>query len=196
MAGAARLVLEDAASICRLIESLPDRMAALTAVRKLRLPDWWIGAGFVRAAVWDHLHGFTASTPLPDIDVIWFDPARAEEAVDRQLETRLGELLPGLPWSVKNQARMYRQNGDPPYLSSADAIQHWPETAGAVAVAIDGGGTLHLLAPLGVADLLAMIVRPTPHFRQHRMAAYDARMRGKNWPAIWPRLRFEMRTGE
>lgn len=196
MPGDTRLILEDAASICQLIESLPDRVAALEAVRELRLPDWWIGAGFVRAAVWDHLHGFIASTPLPDIDVIWFDPACAEEALDRQLETRLGELLPSRPWSVKNQARMHRQNGDAPYQSSADAIGHWPETAGAIGVTLDEGGTLRLLAPLGIRDLLAMIVRPTPHFHRHRMATYDKRMRNKDWQATWPRLRFESLAGE
>lgn len=35
----------------------PLRMQALCAVRDLQLSDGWIGAGLVRDAVWDHLHG-------------------------------------------------------------------------------------------------------------------------------------------
>ena len=36
----------------------PMRMNALYAVQALELNDGWIGAGFVRDAVWDHLHGY------------------------------------------------------------------------------------------------------------------------------------------
>ena len=36
----------------------PIRMNALYAVQALELNDGWIGAGFVRDAVWDHLHGY------------------------------------------------------------------------------------------------------------------------------------------
>ncbi len=42
----------------RLLLTDPLRMQALLAVRDLQLPDAWIGAGFVRDAVWDHLHGY------------------------------------------------------------------------------------------------------------------------------------------
>ncbi|VEC78655.1 Uncharacterized protein conserved in bacteria [Raoultella ornithinolytica] len=36
----------------------PIRMKALYAVQALELSDGWIGAGLVRDAVWDHLHGY------------------------------------------------------------------------------------------------------------------------------------------
>ncbi len=165
-------------------------MAALAAVAGLGLPDAWIGAGFLRAAVWDRLHGYQARTPLDDIDVVYFDPGAPDPAAEAALERRLGARLPGLPWSVKNQARMHLRNGDAPYGSSAEALAHWLETPTAVALRLDQGGGLELLAPLGTEDLLGLVVRPTPHARahKHRLAAYRARLEAKNWPAKWPRL--------
>ncbi len=168
-------------------------MAALTAVAGLGLPDAWIGAGFLRGAVWDRLHGFGSRTPLDDIDVVYFDPEACDPAAEAALERRLEARLPGLPWSVKNQARMHLRNGDAPYRDSADALAHWLETPTAVALRLNPGGDLELLAPLGTEDLLGLIVRPTPHARahKHRLAAYRERLESKNWPAKWPKLRVE-----
>jgi hypothetical protein len=168
-------------------------MAALGAVAGLGLPDAWIGAGFLRGAVWDRLHGYASRTPLDDIDVVYFDAETREPAAEAALERRLGAELPGLPWSVKNQARMHLRNGDAPYRDSADALAHWLETPTAVALRLNPGGDLELLAPLGTEDLLGLVVRPTPHARtqEHRLAAYRARLEKKNWPAKWPKLRVE-----
>ncbi len=167
------------------------RMAVLGAVAGLGLPDCWIGAGFLRGAVWDRLHGYGSRTPLDDIDVVYFDPEALDPAAEAALERRLGARLPGLPWSVKNQARMHLRNGDAPYGSSAEALAHWLETPTAVALRLNHGGGLELLAPLGTEDLLGLVVRPTPHGRahRHRLAAYRARLEAKNWPAKWPKLR-------
>jgi uncharacterized protein len=187
------LPLRGAADICGVIAASPYHRAALEAARTLELPDWWIGAGFVRNAVWDHLHGLAESTALSDIDVIWFDRAHADPAFDEALTTRLAAIRPQFPWSIKNQARMHTRNGDPPYRSSADAMCHWPETATAVAIALRPDGALKLFAPFGITDLLAMIVRPTPHFRRHRMSAFCARQRDKNWQATWPQLTYAER---
>lgn len=165
------------------------RMAALHAVAGLGLPDAWIGAGFLRGAVWDRLHGYQVPTPLADIDVIYFDPEEPDPAAEAALERRLGAVSPGLPWSVRNQARMHLKNGDPPYGSSAEALAHWLETPTVVAMRLNQDGGLELLAPLGTEDLLGLVVRPTPHARARRLDAYRERMTKKNWPARWPRLR-------
>jgi len=167
------------------------RMAALGALAGLGLPDAWIGAGFLRGAVWDRLHGFGSRTALDDIDVVYFDPENIDPAAEAELERRLGALLPGLPWEVKNQARMHLGNGDPPYRDCADALAHWLETPTAVGVRLNDGGNPELLAPLGTKDLLALVVRPTPHARahKHRLAAYRERLERKNWPARWPKMR-------
>jgi len=164
------------------------RMAYLQAVASLALPDCWIGAGFVRAPVWDRLHGFSRPTPLNDIDVIYFDPDKLDPETDYALEARLTELMPGEPWSVRNQARMHLRNNDRPYSSTEDALRHWLETPTAVAVRRGEAGMLELLAPLGLDDLMGLIVRPTPHARAHRLTDYRARAAAKNWPAKWPQV--------
>jgi hypothetical protein len=168
-------------------------MAALGALAGLGLPDAWIGAGFLRGAVWDRLHGYASRTPLDDIDVVYFDPEATDSAAEAALERRLERRLPGLPWEVKNQARMHLRNGDAPYRDSAEALTHWLETPTAVALRLNQAGVPELLAPLGTGDLLGLIVRPTPHARahKHRLAAYRERLARKNWPAKWPRLRVE-----
>ena len=38
-------------------------------------------------------------------------------------------------------------------------------------------------------DLLAMVIRPTPHARACRMAAFRARLAAKDWLKAWPKLR-------
>ena len=56
-----------------LLRADPLRMACLWAARELALPDWALGAGFVRNLIWDHLHHKAVPTPLNDIDLIYLD---------------------------------------------------------------------------------------------------------------------------
>lgn len=72
------------------------RRAALEAVAALDLPDCWIGAGFVRDAVWDELHGYGTRPPGGDVDVVWFDPAAPDERIDRDIERQLMLALPDM----------------------------------------------------------------------------------------------------
>jgi hypothetical protein len=178
-----------AAELPALIASDRARMRVLAQVRELALPDCWVGAGFVRNLVWDHLHGYPASPLSGDIDVVWFDPHRAGAEHDTALERVLHERDGTLAWSVKNQARMHRRNADRPYRSAADAMAHWPETATAVGVRLDARGAVEIAAPLGLSDLFDLVVRPTPHFVAEKHPVYLERIRAKDWQARWPRLR-------
>lgn len=178
---------------CRLIELVRSdhaMMAVLDVTHSLDLPDCWIAAGFVRNRVWDNLHGYTEATPPPDIDVVYFDPGDLDETVEKDLEAKLHQRLQGLPWSVKNQARMAGVNGDPPYRDTAHALEYWCETPTPIGVRLkaDAEGDLELIAPLGLDDLFSLIVRPTPHAAAHpaKLAQYRERMARKNWPRIWP----------
>jgi hypothetical protein len=47
--------------------------ARARAAREVNAPEWWIGAGAIRTAVWDRLHGYAQPTPLADLDLIYFD---------------------------------------------------------------------------------------------------------------------------
>lgn len=176
------------AALRTILSADPERLRLLQLVGSLSLPDCWIGAGFVRDAVWDHLHGRPPGRPS-DIDVVWFDPSRPGPWVDRQLEAKLGNSEQTFDWDVKNQSRMHSRNGDRPYASTLDAIRHWPETATAVAVRGTPPGGLELAAPFGFDDLFGLVVRPTPRFRAEKHHVYLDRLRTKAWLSRWPLLR-------
>jgi hypothetical protein len=167
----------------------PLRWRLLQLVRSLDLPDCWVAAGFVRNAVWDHLHGRINSPLSSDVDVIWFDPDCRSPEVDREAEAALQALDPGINWSVKNQARMHIQNGDRPYAGSVDAMCFWPETATAVAVRCGKNGGCEVDAPLGLDDLFGLVLRPTARFTGEKRGIFQQRVISKNWLAIWPLLR-------
>lgn len=178
-------MMRDRADIVTFIQSRPEMVRLLEAVNRLGLPDVWIGAGFVRNAVWDALT-LRPPWPLNDIDVIYFDRGDRRSEHDAAIETALFRTCPDVPWTVKNQARMHERNGDAPYRDSAEAIAHWPETATAVAASFSQG-RVKVIAPHGVADLLGLVVRPTPAFAA-KLDVYRARIRQKNWRARWPEL--------
>lgn len=165
------------------------RMDVLRAARELDLPDWWIGSGFVRTAAWDAMYDKADKMVLPDVDVIYLDSYDLSKETEKSYELKLSTLIPGVPWSVKNQARMHLRNNDAPYGSCAEAICCWPERASVVAVKLDRENGLRLLAPLGIADLLAGIIRPTPRFLS-KMDIFRERQAKKNWRSIWPQLRY------
>ncbi|MCE7790880.1 nucleotidyltransferase family protein [Salipaludibacillus sp. CUR1] len=168
-------------------------MDVLKAAKELKLADWWVCAGFIRIKIWDTLHGFSQKTAPPDIDVIYFDKTNTDEAEEKKLEAQLKELKPGLPWSVKNQARMHTVNNIPPYLSSVDAISKFPETVTALGLSLDANNHIRLAAPWGIEDALNMRVKPTPFFTetQERAAIYEKRIKEKNWKSKWPQISVE-----
>jgi hypothetical protein len=160
----------------------------LHAVADLNLPDAWLAAGVVRNAVWDALHGFEAPTALNDVDVVWFDPARASPEEDQRLEDALRRRAPGIPWSVRNQARMHRRHGHTPYRDCLDAMRFWPETATAVRGRVGAGGKVEIGSAWGLEDLVNLIIRPTPYCPP---SVFRQRVASKGWLDHWPRLRLE-----
>lgn len=171
----------DERELLLLVERDQWLMDVLNTVKRLGLPDWWICAGFVRSKIWDTLHGFTERTPLPDIDVIYFDPVNVSEEVDRNLELKLTFLLPDNPWSVKNEARMHFHSKMPPYTSSIDAISKFPETCTSLAIKLDQDDMLALAAPYGIKDAVNMEVKPTIFFAEDavRAVSYEERIAKK-----------------
>lgn len=177
--------------IIKLIQSDNKMMEIIKAASKLDLPDWWICAGFVRSKIWDTLHGFNNRTNTPDVDVIYFDAKNTNEDVEKRLEDKLKSIMPNIPWSVKNEARMHVVNNIPPYTSSEDAISKFPETATALAVKLDKENNLVLTAPCGIDDVINLELKPTPYFKEtkERVAIYEERIIKKNWKAIWHKIK-------
>ena len=185
--------MDYAAVLRMLLSGDPLRLRALNVVASLALPDCWIGAGFVRDAAWDHLHGHRATPITGDVDVLWYEAESFQVDRDRQIEQELCYRMPDLPWSVKNQARMHVRNGDRPYTSVADAMRHWPETATAVAARCKAPDSktpdsIEINAPYGLDDLFGLRLRPTPAFRTGKLSIFEDRVSSKGWLERYPLL--------
>lgn len=151
----------------------------------------WIGAGAVRNAVWDHLHGRPPQA-AGDVDVVFFDADLAPSA-DAKFARRLATARPDVRWDVVNQAHVHRWYRDcfgrdaAPLASLEQGIATWPETATALAVRLDVADDLHVIAPFGLVDLFGPTLRWNPARASH--ADFLARVHGKGWLRRWPRLR-------
>jgi uncharacterized protein len=191
------MTLKTETDVLRIISEDKWMMDILRSVRMLGLKDWCICAGFVRTKIWDTIHEYTERTELSDIDVVFFDKEMTDERIEKELEAHLAKIHQGLPWSVKNQARMHVINDIPPYTSTEDAISKFPETATALGVAIEADGNLRLIAPHSIHDALELKIRPTPFFRTSKrlMRIFENRLVSKSWHSVWPGLIVEEKSG-
>ena len=177
--------------LCDLVRSSEGLMAALEAIRSLGLHSWCLGAGIIRALVWDHLHGYHRPSTVPDADVAFFD-ALAPHELDAYLERQLIALLPGVAWEVVNQAKVHTWYSKAfgqevaPLVSLVDGLATWPETATCVGVYLDAEDGLHVIAPHGLSDLFEMRVRYNP--RRVSFETFMHRVQSKRFLERWPRL--------
>jgi hypothetical protein len=168
-------------------------MRALEAARVVDAPDWLIGAGAVRTAVWDRLHGYDEPTPVADIDLAFFDPTDLSQEREGQVEAGLRNALPRAPWDATNQAAVHLWYAHKfgyavePLDSSADGVATWPETATAVALRLTEGDDLIVCAPFGLEDLLGLVHRRNP--RRVSVGEYERRLRSKRISERWPHVR-------
>lgn len=177
------------ADILALVRGDDGMMRALRIARDFNLPDWWIGAGFLRNRIWDAMAGVTGST-ASDVDLVYFNKDNTDAETDWEYDRQLKQLDPLNDWEVRNQARMHYVNGLDPFTSTEDGIAHWTETATAIGVKLEGE-ELQLLFCYGTDDLLGMIARPTSYLQGDRIDIFNNRMAKKNWQHRWPMLRIE-----
>jgi hypothetical protein len=176
-----------------ILRSTPWFMEALAAAREVDAPDWLIGAGALRTAVWDRLHGFDEPTELADIDLVFFDPADLSAERERGVEDALRVELPAAPWDAKNQAAVHLWFPDKfgyevePLRSTGEAVATWPETATCVAVRLTSDDRFQLVAPYGLDDLLGLVHRRNP--ARVSVEEYERRLRTKRIAERWPRVR-------
>ncbi|AEF54392.1 nucleotidyltransferase family protein [Marinomonas posidonica] len=166
------------------IEADKERMAALRIAASLKLDDWCLSAGFVRNLIWDKLHDKAVSTPLNDIDLIYFNPDVTDESVDLSYESRL-KSLSHHPWSVKNQARMHQRNHDLPYLSCSDAMSYWVEIETSVGVTLIDN-EITIVAPFGLTANFNKTI--TLNSKRPKPQAFTERVTSKKWCDLWPQL--------
>jgi hypothetical protein len=183
--------VSDLAQLTALVRAAPWFMAALRAGRSLGLAHWCIGAGALRNLVWDALHGHAQASALADVDFAYFDADCLDPARDAALQQRLCQCV-DLPWEVTNQAGVHLWfeqhfgHAVAPLQSLQDAIASWPEPATAVGVWLDAGDALHVIAPLGLDDLLGLRVRRNP--ARVSIETYRQRCASKRYAERWPRV--------
>lgn len=173
-----------------LLRADPLRMACLWAARELALPDWALGAGFVRNLIWDHLHQKAEPTPLNDIDLIYMDPSDPEGVDEREHEAWLRIRLPDQRWEVRNQARMHVRQQVPPFASSLEALSHWVEVPTCIGVRLLANDEFEWLAPHGFGHNWSLRVSANPRCRQDSQV-FVQRVQDKGWQSIWPDLEVE-----
>lgn len=160
------------------------RVDILSCVSELDLPQCYVAAGFIRNLVWDYLHKNPFPTPLNDIDVVYFDPNEKDSKANLIYQARLTTKLPNLNWQVKNQASMHINNGDQPYLSTLDAMAHWPEKETAVAAKLISD-KIEVVSAFGLESLFALKVTPNP---KRSRDLFEQRVKSKAWLKAWPLL--------
>jgi len=181
------MIITSEDQISQLIRTDPWMMNVLRVAEQLNLPDWWIGAGFLRNKVWDAIEDIV-SKPTRDVDLVYFNAHDQQPETDWALDDKLKRTHPFAEWEVRNQARMHYVNEFPPYTSTADGIAHWVETATCVAVRLEED-TLRYLFCYGTDDLYGLIARPIPQFKDPMLIqTFHDRVKKKKWQDKWPHL--------
>ncbi|CAG9295968.1 nucleotidyltransferase family protein [Celerinatantimonas diazotrophica] len=173
-------------AIVDLIKQDPVRVEALKCVSQLALPQCYVAAGFVRNLVWDTLHYYKVSTPLNDVDVIYFDPTERPPNAYLKYEAQLKEHMPQFNWQVRNQAKMHVRNGDEPYQSSLDAMSYWPEKETAIAIRQTELNQYECIAAFELESLFNYCITYNP---KRLRETFENRVNSKGWLTIWPSLR-------
>lgn len=174
--------------IIKMIKEDKWMMNVLVEANKLNLPDWIVGAGFLRNKVWDYLHGIKREIPdTHDIDLVYFDKNNIDEEKDAKLSEDMNDIL-GLDWEIVNQAYAHRwHNRDAQYSNTAEALSEWVDTPTCVGVTLVRGEP-KIIAPHGIDDLVNLIVRPSPSHRGNLNTFYH-RIESKKWLEKWPKLK-------
>lgn len=173
--------------IAEMVKTDSWMMRVLSAAEELNLPNWWIGAGFLRNKVWDVLSGNTFE-PTRDVDLVYFNNTQKAPEDDWDYDEKMKTKYPFAEWEVRNQARMHYVNGSKPFTSTEDGISNWVETATCVAVRLNKG-EIELLFCHGLNDLANLIARPIPSFQSKNcIDIFHGRVEKKQWKKRWPAL--------
>lgn len=164
------------------------RSQCLDVASHLISGEWYIAAGFVRNLVWDRLHGYTESTALSDIDVIYFNASNTSLAAEVIIENSLKSMMSDCNWSVKNQARMSDKHGHDAYQNCIDAMSFWPEIQTAIGVTKQTDGETRVVSPFSPEQVIKLAVTRNSKCTTQ---VYYGRLKNKDWIKTWPELKLE-----
>lgn len=185
------MVIKTEENIRQLIESDDWMMQVLHSAEILNLPDWWIGAGFLRNKVWNAIEGDDLPSSS-DVDLVYFNSRDIKPETDWLYDEKMKQDYPIADWQVRNQARMHVVDDFEPYSSTVDGISNWVETATCTAVKIENGN-LKFLFCHGIDDLVNLVARPIPRFQTIELIdIFKGRVENKGWQKKWPHLKVEL----
>jgi hypothetical protein len=180
-----------AQTLARHVATSPALSAILERWAEIGLPDCWLAGSSIAQTVWNAAFGLPPDHGKADIDLVYCDAddlsAATEEAHEARLRARFADI--GLKIDLKNQARVHLWYPDrfgfaiPPYRSAAQAIATFPTTSSAIGIRPTASG-LKIVAPFGLTDLLASIVRPNRVLISRDV--YETKL--KRWKTVWPLL--------
>ena len=175
-----------------IIRSDGDLMDLLTRLRGLHLPQWRLVAGCLYQTVWNVLTGRPRGTRIKDYDLIYFDNDDlswdAEDAVIRRVADATLDCVG--PVQVRNQARVHLWSESrfgvsySPLKCADDALQRYASVVHAVGVRLELHDRFNIVAPFGLDDLFAMVIRPNlvlNNVASHNRKAARAK-------AVWPEV--------
>jgi len=187
-----RIPPPDCKRFIAIIQDDPGLMHLLRHLRTVALPQWRLVSGCLYQTVWNVLTGRPRGTGIKDYDLIYFDAAdpswEAEDAIIRQVAAATADCVG--PVETRNQARVHcwfpqRFGCAYPRLGSADeSLRYYASVAHAVGVRLRADDRLDVVAPFGLGDVFAMVLRPNhalDNAASHRAKAQRAR-------AIWPEV--------
>jgi len=185
------LPAEQRAALVGIVLSDPVLMSLLTVLREVDLPQWRLVSGAVYQTVWNALTGRPRGFGIKDYDLCYFDgdlSFEAEDEVIRRVEAAARPL--GLPVETRNQARVHlwfeRRFGGrfAPLTSTDEGLTRYAAKVHAVGVRLLRDDTIDVVAPFGLGDLFAFVVRPNPALANERSYS-DKASRAKS---LWPEL--------
>ncbi|MCF8241903.1 MAG: nucleotidyltransferase family protein [Melioribacteraceae bacterium] len=185
--------------LLKILKSHSWFMNALETVSKLKLPQWCIGAGVIRSIVFDYLENVPA-TPIRDVDVAYFNSKDTSYETDKMYESKLKELMPGIPWEVTNQAgvhlwyhKKFGYKVDP-LKNIDDAVSTFPETCTCIGITKTEGRDITIIAPYGLDDLFNLIIRRNP--KRIDIKTYNKRIKEKQYQKRWKNVKIIYETAE
>ncbi|EKU72327.1 nucleotidyltransferase family protein [Sphingobium yanoikuyae] len=181
----------DRQGLTALVLGHPILSGIMKAWLQLALPDCWLSGSAIAQARWNEAFGLPATHGIADVDLVYFDASDLSEEAENEHAARIARIFPDMPVRIdlKNQARVHLWYearfgyAIEPYRSAAQAIATFPTTSAAIGVRPSASG-IEMIAPFGLADLLAPVVRPNR--AQITQAIYETKL--ARWKSLWPDL--------
>ncbi len=185
--------LED--RLIEIIRASSKVMQVLTYIRDADLTDWRLVSGAVYGTVWNSLTGRHPDYGIKDYDICYFDPDtswEAEDVVIKAVERALPDALKPLV-EVRNQARVHLwfegRFGSPyaPLSCTDEALERYLCFSDAVGIRLEADDRISIVAPFGLEDVFAMVLRPNPN----RGPTNNTNPKVASIQARWPEVEFK-----